>query len=306
MSPSQPTRFGTFLACALLLASACHAQTSGNIAYGGQGGKARAEQMERNERVVAKDDLPPTKNSMFVEANVLMNVKADEYVAVFAISREGASIDEAKANMDSTLQAFTSALKTLHVRDSDVYVDFITEPKIYGYEINGNVAREKVTGFELKKTVSIHYVDRDFLDKLMVAAANAQIYDLVKVEYIVKDIPAMQERLMVEAAAIIKQKTASYRRLLGISVRPPATVYAERPAIYYPTQLYDGYTAAEAESLERQPNLSKLTVLRARKGSTFFFNGLDGSGFDKVINPVVAEPVVQFTLYLKLKYEVGP
>ena len=41
-----------------------------------------------------------------------------------------------------------------------------------------------------------------------------------------------------------------------------------------------------------------------RKARTFYFNALDGNGFDKVINPVVLEPVVQFTLYLKVKYEV--
>ena len=43
-----------------------------------------------------------------------------------------------------------------------------------------------------------------------------------------------------------------------------------------------------------------------RKGRTFFFNGLDGNGFDSVINPVGIEPMVQVTLYLKLKYEVEP
>ena len=36
-----------------------------------------------------------------------------------------------------------------------------------------------------------------------------------------------------------------------------------------------------------------------------FFNALDGNGFDKVVNPVVIEPVVQFTLYLKVKYDVA-
>ena len=36
-------------------------------------------------------DLPPTDVSMFVDANVLMNVKADEYVVVFGISHEGAT-----------------------------------------------------------------------------------------------------------------------------------------------------------------------------------------------------------------------
>jgi hypothetical protein len=34
------------------------------------------------------------------------------------------------------------------------------------------------------------------------------------------------------------------------------------------------------------------------------FNGLDADGFDSVLNPVITEPVVQFTLYLKVKYEV--
>jgi len=43
---------------------------------------------------------------------------------------------------------------------------------------------------------------------------------------------------------------------------------------------------------------------RARKSRTFFFNALDADGFDQVVNPVVIEPVVQFTLYLKVKYEM--
>ena len=48
----------------------------------------------------------------------------------------------------------------------------------------------------------------------------------------------------------------------------------------------------------------RYTVHRARKGRTFFFNALTADGFDAVVNPVVLEPVVQFTLYLKLKYEI--
>ena len=30
----------------------------------------------------------------------------------------------------------------------------------------------------------------------------------------------------------------------------------------------------------------------------------DGDGFDKVINPALVEPAVQFTLYLKVKYVI--
>lgn len=46
-------------------------------------------------------------------------------------------------------------------------------------------------------------------------------------------------------------------------------------------------------------------MVQASKGRTFFFNALDGNGFDKVVNPIVVEPVVPFTLYMKLKYEVA-
>jgi uncharacterized protein YggE len=296
---------GLLLACVGLVAGGAGAQTSGNIGYGQKGGKAKAELNERNQRVLTDQDLPPSDNAMFVDADVLMNVKADEFVAVFGVSQEGASVEEANAKMDAVVKEFTGALKGLHLRESDVYVDFITQPKIYGYELAENVAREKLSGFELKKNVSVHYTDRDLLDKLVAAAAKAQIYDLIKVDYVVKDINAVQDRLMAEASGVIKQKIARDERLLGVKVGAPVVVYVERPAIYYPTAMYDSYTAAESESLTRPPNLQKYVIQGARKGKTFFFNGLDGNGFDKVINPVTVEPVVQFTLYLKMRYAVA-
>ena len=47
-----------------------------------------------------------------------------------------------------------------------------------------------------------------------------------------------------------------------------------------------------------------MTVQSLRKSRTFYFNPLTADGFDRVIDPVILEPVVQFTLYLKLKYEI--
>jgi hypothetical protein len=109
---------------------------------------------------------------------------------------------------------------------------------------------------------------------------------------------------MEEAARVIKQKTSRYEKLLGIKLQPPAQVYAERPAVHYPTQMYDSYTAYESEQIGSASFRQKYTTQAARKSRTFFFNGLDADGFDDVINPVVVEPAVQFTLYLKVKYEV--
>jgi len=283
--------------------SLCRGQVSGNVNYTQPGGRARGEQVERNKRVLTKDELPPTGTSMFIEANVMMNVKADEYVAIFSITREGETVDDCNRRMEATIKAFSDELKMIGVKPEDLFVDLVVQNRVYGFEVTGNLAREKLTGFELKKNVSIHYRDRALLDRLLVAAAKVQIFDLVKVDYIVKDINRIQDRIMEEAALIVKQKAARYQRLLGIKLQPPAQVYAERPAIHYPTDMYDSYTAYESESIGTF-NRQTHTTQSARKSRTFFFNSLDAGGFDQVINPVVVEPVVQFTLYLKVKYEI--
>ena len=271
-------RIVSLLLLAAALAGECFAQASGGVGYAQSGsGRARAEANERAKRATPQGEQPPSATSMFVDASVLM---------------------------DATVAEFTAGLRQLGVKAEDVYVDFASQNKIYAYQIAGDVAREKLAGFELKKNVAVHYRDRDLLDKLTVFASRSKIYDLIKVDYIVRDTAAVENRLMEEATKIIEQKSARYQRLLGIRLRPPAQVYAEKPSIYFPTEMYDSYAAYESEEIGEEYYRQKYTVQNARKSRTFFLNALDADGFDTDINPVVIEPVVQFTLYLKVKYEI--
>ncbi|HEX8652022.1 MAG TPA: SIMPL domain-containing protein [Pyrinomonadaceae bacterium] len=288
----------------IVCAGVCFAQASGNVGYSQAGGNARAEANERNKRTLAKEDAPPNATSMFVDASVLMNVKADEYVALFGVAQECNTVAECNQKMDATINEFSGELKRLGIGGEDVFVDFAAQNKIYGYEVAGNVAKEKLVGFELKKNVSIHYRDKLLLDRLVIAASQSRIFDLIKVEYIVKDTGLVQNRLMEEATRIVKLKAARYEKLLDIKLLPPAQVYAERPSIYFPTEMYDSYTAYESEEIGSNYYREKYTVQGARKSRTFFFNPLNADGFDYVMNPVVIEPVVQFTLYLRVKYEI--
>jgi len=109
---------------------------------------------------------------------------------------------------------------------------------------------------------------------------------------------------MEEAAGVIKKKAARYEKLLGIKLLGPPQVYAEKPSIYYPSEMYESYTAYESERVDREQYRSKYLVRDLRKSRTFFFNPLTADGFDLVINPVVLEPVVQFTIYPKVKYDL--
>lgn len=282
----------------------CFAQASGNISYSQSGGKERAKQNERNKRALSQSEAPPNSASMFVEASVLMNLKADEYVAVFGVSQECGAVPECNQKMDATTNQFVGELKQLGIGSEEVFVDFAAQNKIYGFQVVGNIAKEKLVGFELKKNVTVHYKDKLLLDKLIIAASKANIFDLIKVDYIVTDTLGAHAKLMEIATRIIRQKAAEYEKLLGIRLLQPAQIYAAKPSIYFPTDLYDSYRAYETEDISDNSERQKYAVQGARKSRTLFFNALDADGFDTVINPIVIEPAVQFTLYLKVRYEI--
>ena len=279
------------------------AQTSGNIGYSQSSGSARAEQNEHSKRILSKDEIPPTRTSMFLESSVLMNVKPDEYVAVFVVRQEDKTIADCGHKMDKVISQFTNELRTLGIENNEVFVDFAAQNKVYEYEASGDIAKEKLAGFEIKKNVSIHYRDKALLDKLVVAASHAEIFDLIKVDCIIKDTQSIRNRLMEETTRIIKQKAARYEKLLGIRLLQPGQIYADKSSSYYPTEMYDSYVAYESEDVSANYSQPKYVIQKARKSRTFFFNPLNAKSFDGVVNPVVLEPVVQFTLYLKLRYE---
>jgi uncharacterized protein YggE len=280
------------------------AQVGGNAVYG-QDRSGGPHASERAKRVITKDEMPPNARSMFLDASVLINVKADQYVAIFGVSQEGATLEEARRKMDTAIEQFTQGLRRLGVRANDLNVDFVAQNRIYGFELTGDVARERLTGFEVKKNVSIRYRDKALLDQYIAAAATLGIFDLIKVDYIVTDIVPLHARLMEEATRVVKRKAASHARLLGIQFQQPPQIYAERYSSYFPSEMYESYTAQETEDVGSNFYRQRYTVQGARKSRTFYFNPLNAKNFDHVVNPVVVEPVVQFTLYLKLRYATG-
>ena len=126
---------GIIVSLMILLAGPglCRGQVGGNIGYSQTAARARAEQSERAKRVLSKDELPPTGTGTFVEANVLMNVKADEYVVTFGITQEGETLAECSKKINATIKAFSAELKGLGIGGDDLFIDFVAQTKIYGF-----------------------------------------------------------------------------------------------------------------------------------------------------------------------------
>ena len=269
------------------------AQESGNRNYNAQRRKPSA-----NSGVLV--GTSNNKEVYFVEANVMTNMKADAYVAVFGLSQEGANAAESNAKTNLLIAGFNRDLDGLGVKRTDVFVDFITQNKVYDYTTSGNVTTEKFTGFETKKNVAVRYGDRDILEKIISAAAKNSIFDLIKVDYVVSDVKSVNARLYEEAVRIVKQKEAAYANSFGIKLSP-SNLANEKYDAFYPGELYASYQAFEAGSTYGD---YEKRVIEKRKTKTFYYEPLDASDFDSVINQIGIEPMVQFTLYLRLQYDL--
>jgi uncharacterized protein YggE len=296
-------RTATILALAILTlatlpASAAHAQERGNQGYQRESGNQIYADRNPTGLPLSGDlllydpkDLTPAP---YVEAYVLMNVKPDAFLAVFAVAQEGPSPAESNRRVDKLVGDLTAALQPLGVRGADLFVDFIAQIPVYDYTVGGRTARESQTGFQTKKTLSVRYADRALLEPMVAAAAQLGVYDLVKVDYVVNDMGAVRQRLFEEAAKVIARKEASQSALLGLALRSKA-VAEERYASFAPADLYKTYTAYEAGDASTQ------RVVDKRKTSTSFYDPLTSASFDAVINPAGVEPVVQATLFLKVR-----
>lgn len=274
------------------------AQISGNVAYSNPNSAARQRSHEPSR-------ISIDGTGLLIEANVLINTTADEYVALLGLSQEGETIIECNQKLDNRIKEFLTNVNNLGIKKEDIFIDFITENRIYDYDISGDIPKEKVVGFEVKKNIAIHYKDKNLLDKIMVVASKANIFDLIKVNYLVKDIAAMHNRLLEEATKIVKEKAQIFSKLYDLKYRANMQIYEVKYDTYFPAQQYDSYKAFEGTNINTNFYSRKYPyIIESRKSTTFFFNPLDNGDFDLTINPVIIEPVVQFTLFLKIKYEI--
>ncbi len=276
-------------------------QERGNAAYGDNSNKKPKNSgvaLGNLYSVEPKDSVVST----YLEANTIINAKADEYVAIFGLSQEGLTLADCNTRVDSQIKEFTTGLEALGLSRNDMFVDFIAQNRIYDYTTSGSTARERPAGFELKKNISVHYKDKTILEKMQAMAAKASIFDLIKVDYVVSDLGGIRARLLEEAIRVIKKKEAEFNKLLDAKLKPVA-VYQEKYNKFSPSEMYSSYVAYETGSVDSSSR--DMRVVEKRKSRTFYFDPLDPGEFDAVINPVIVEPVVQFTLFLKVKYQVA-
>lgn len=284
-----------FLLSILLLigSNALMAQHSGNMVYGD-------DLPARMRSSIQKSYL--TDSTFIIEANVLMNVTADSYVVTFGVTDSAATMQESNIRITKRLDGFINALSKLNIAQKDIYVDMTTQNKLFDYRVKGNTAEQYLKGFEIAKNVIIRIKDIKDLDNLLVTASGYQIYDLVKVDYIVNDVNKVRNQLFKLATDEINEKKDLYIAATQARLLPVSQIYGEEFYSYYPAQLYKSYTAQNSGKVYSE--YDRFVKKDLKNSTTYYYDKVNYSGFDKIINPSVIEPAVEFVLGLQIKFQI--
>ena len=243
-------------------------------------------------------------STMRIQSDILMNVKADEYVAILSLTQIGATAKTCNETIEARIRPFIDALAKEGFRKEDIFTDFISLVPTYEYEIEKKIfsknAVEMPSGFEIKKNVHIAYKKAEQVDKIMLIAADYEIYDIVKVDYIVKNLEVVYDTLRKKAISLIKNKLNDFVAL-NIQIKPEKLKYqtmAEDFKSTYPEERYGSYVAYSSAV----PQKNVKTSVEIKKNITYYYDKANYNNYDVVINPVVIEPVIQFSYSLVMQY----
>jgi uncharacterized protein YggE len=230
-------------------------------------------------------------------------LKPDAFVVVFGINDEGSNAATSNEKVNSKITNLTQRLKSLGIDSNDVFIDFITQNRVYDFTVAGTQATENFTGFETKKTVAIRYKNRELFERIVSAAVDSKIFDLIKVDYIVSDFDAVRANLFDAAARVLKSKEQKYSNALGITLGAVG-LSIEKYDVTYPAEAYQRYQAFETgdASVNNEQGVSSRVV--KRKSFTFFYEPFKAGSFDTVLAHSGLEPMVQFSIYLRMQYQV--
>ena len=277
-----------------LSTTVARAQALGNLYY------------EASNRMYFQQAEQPVKasvlgNTLVLEVNAMMNVRADSYLAIFHVTQLGQTAEEADSLLDARMRRMSARLRKEGLRDEDIFLDMLSFLPVYEVEATrklfSTTYQEVPAGFEIQKNIHIRFSDARILDKLVSAAAKEEIYDLVKVDFFVEKQSACYDTLRMFATKLLQQKLDHFDKL-GLKIKESHRTGAERNGAYFPLDRYTTYQSRTQSSLNsrRKGQL----VNDVRRPQTLFYNKVPYGNFDIVLHAEITEPPVQYTYNLTL------
>jgi uncharacterized protein YggE len=239
---------------------------------------------------------------LYIDANVLKNVNADSYQIVLGLSQVGDALDVCHSLLNERIDGFINELGELDIVKENVFTDFISQTPIFAIEVEKKLFSKKYVeipkGFELKKNLHINYIEIEQADKIIELAAKHEIYDIIQVDYIVKDIASVYEELRKECVAIINAKLLDYQGLM-VSTDAQYTSLEESHSCSYPIERYSNFVSYTPETYKALSQSA--TLSHGNANINIFYNRIPYNKYDKVIDPEINQLCVQFSYFCRLE-----
>jgi len=243
-----------------------------------------------------------------VTVNVLFNAKPSSYMAIFHVNQAAEKIIELDTLMNRRMEKFINLAKSIGLKRDNFYLDMIALVPVYSREkrtFSKNYSQVP-KGFEMQKNVHVKYYDPNHLDRLFAMAAQCEIYDLIKVEYLYDSSEFAGNAMRTKAMQCLNTKLTNYKKL-GINLDTSFRTFTETGNVFFPIDKYQAYKPLAISSLDAAdvPDESN-TVMKTGAGmitrTTVFYNQTSLEGFDAVMNPSQLQPPIQFIYTLTMRY----
>lgn len=255
-------------------------------------------------RSLGKSAFIAGENVLELRINALSNQRASAYTAIFNVVQLGKTADETNTALKNRLDPFVSEMKAFGLRPEDIYIDMVNFLPKYEYDVSKKLFSKKTyteipIGFELQKNVHVRFSNPAVLDQIVESAARHEIYDIVKVDYFVKDAKAIYAELRKAALAYTNEIKQTYKGVLPLD--SAYIIAGENTWVAYPGDRYQSYQAFSAQSLDASQRADS-KIEHVDKPVSQFYNAIAANDYDIVINPEILEPCVQFSYNLVVRY----
>jgi uncharacterized protein YggE len=247
-------------------------------------------------------------SEIVVNVNVMYNAKPSAYMAIFHVNQAAEKIAELDTIMNRRVEKLIALAKNLGLKRDNFYLDLIALVPVYSREkrVFSKTYTQVPKGFEMQKNIHVKYYDPNQLDRLFAMAAQCEIYDLIKVEYLYDSAEFAGNAMRNKAMLCLNNKLANYKKL-GVQLDTSFRTFTESGNIFFPIDKYQTYKPLAISSVEEgdKPDESG-TMMKTGVGmtnrTTVFYNQTSIEGFDAVINPSPLQPPIQFMYTLTVHY----
>ena len=225
---------------------------------------------------------------------------------MFGLSQFGETLDISNSLMNHRINGFIDSLTRIGIPKNDIFIDIISQVPIYEYEVEKKIFsrtfNEVPKGFSLSKNIHIALKNNNKLNRIMEIAAKFEIYDFIKMDYIINNYEAIYDTLRSTSIKLMNKKKDDFKKL-GFSFASKYQVIGESYYSSYPAERYNSYTAFNSSNVYISKKIfSSTQVNNTQKQTTYYYNKLPNTNFDIVLNPEILQPVVQLVYSLKIRY----